>query len=57
MLNTRFMALFEVERQITHGGMQWVGRAELIAAVSNASALGIFDVPPALVRNRNGFRG
>jgi nitronate monooxygenase len=30
-----------VTRPIVQGGMQWVGRAELAAAVSNAGALGI----------------
>jgi NADH:quinone reductase (non-electrogenic) len=41
MLRTRFTELFEVEHPIVQGGMQWVGRAELVAAVSNAGALGI----------------
>jgi NAD(P)H-dependent flavin oxidoreductase YrpB (nitropropane dioxygenase family) len=30
-----------IEHPIVQGGMQWVGRAELAAAVSNAGALGI----------------
>jgi nitronate monooxygenase len=41
MLRTRFTDLFEVEHPIVQGGMQWVGRAEFVAAVSNAGALGI----------------
>ena len=41
MLRTRFTKLFEVEHPIVLGGMQWVGRAEFVAAVSNAGALGI----------------
>lgn len=41
MLRTRFTELFEVQHPIVQGGMQWVGRAELVAAVSNAGALGI----------------
>lgn len=41
MLKTRFTELFGVEHPIIQGGMQWVGRAELVAAVSNAGALGI----------------
>jgi len=41
MLRTRFTELFEVEHPIVQGGMQWVGRAEFVAAVSNAGALGI----------------
>jgi len=40
VLKTRFTALFGVEHPITQGGMQWVGRAELVAAVANAGALG-----------------
>jgi NAD(P)H-dependent flavin oxidoreductase YrpB (nitropropane dioxygenase family) len=39
-LSTRFTELFGVEHPITQGGMQWVGRAELVAAVANAGALG-----------------
>ena len=41
MLRTRFTELFEVEHPIVQGGMQWVGRAEFVASVSNAGALGI----------------
>jgi NADH:quinone reductase (non-electrogenic) len=40
MLSTRFTELFGVEHPITQGGMQWVGRAELVAAVAEAGALG-----------------
>ena len=40
MLKTRFTELFGVEHPITQGGMQWVGRAELVSAVANAGALG-----------------
>ena len=40
MIKTRFTEMFGVEHPITQGGMQWVGRAELIAAVANAGALG-----------------
>jgi nitronate monooxygenase len=40
MLNTRFTELFGVEHPIVQGGMQWVGRAEFVAAVANAGALG-----------------
>src|SRR3990167_2905061 len=39
-LKTRFTELFGVEHPIVAGGMQWVGRAELVAAVANAGALG-----------------
>jgi nitronate monooxygenase len=39
-LRTRFTEIFGVEHPIVQGGMQWVGRAELVAAVANAGALG-----------------
>ena len=40
MIKTRFTEMFGVEHPIAQGGMQWVGRAELVAAVANAGALG-----------------
>ena len=40
MFTTRFTETFGIEHPIVQGGMQWVGRAELIAAVANAGALG-----------------
>ncbi|MBN8846596.1 MAG: nitronate monooxygenase [Sphingomonas sp.] len=40
MLKTRFTEAFGVEHPIAQGGMQWVGRAPLVAAVANAGALG-----------------
>ena len=40
-LSTRFTELVEIEHPIVQGGMMWVGRAELAAAVSNAGGLGI----------------
>jgi NAD(P)H-dependent flavin oxidoreductase YrpB (nitropropane dioxygenase family) len=40
MLRTRFTDAFGVDHPIVQGGMQWVGRAELVAAVANAGALG-----------------
>ncbi|MGX9787738.1 NAD(P)H-dependent flavin oxidoreductase [Mycobacterium sp. MMS18-G62] len=39
-LTTKFTKAFGVEHPIAQGGMQWVGRAELVAAVANAGALG-----------------
>jgi nitronate monooxygenase len=39
-LTTKFTETFGVEHPIAQGGMQWVGRAELVAAVANAGALG-----------------
>ena len=40
MIKTRFTEMFGVDHPIVQGGMQWVGRAELVAAVANAGALG-----------------
>lgn len=40
MLKTRFTEMVGVRHPIVQGGMQWVGRAELVAAVANAGALG-----------------
>src|SRR5437899_12783510 len=41
MIKTRFTEMFGIKHPIVQGGMQWVGRAELASAVSNAGALGI----------------
>jgi NAD(P)H-dependent flavin oxidoreductase YrpB (nitropropane dioxygenase family) len=40
MLKTRFTEEFGVEHPIVQGGMQWVGKADIVAAVANAGALG-----------------
>ncbi len=40
MIRTRFTEMFGLQHPIVQGGMQWVGRAELVAAVANAGALG-----------------
>lgn len=40
MLKTRFTEEFGIKYPIVQGGMQWVGRAELVSAVANAGALG-----------------
>ena len=40
-LRTRMTELLGIEHPIVQGGMMWVGRAELAAAVSNAGGLGI----------------
>jgi NAD(P)H-dependent flavin oxidoreductase YrpB (nitropropane dioxygenase family) len=40
MFTTRVTNLLGIETPIIQGGMQWVSRAELAAAVSNAGALG-----------------
>ena len=39
-MKTRITELFGIEHPIIQGGMQWVGRAEMVAAVANAGALG-----------------
>jgi len=39
--NTRITQLLGIQYPIVQGGMMWVGRAELAAAVSNAGGLGI----------------
>lgn len=39
-MRTRFTELFGIDHPLMQGGMQWVGRAELVAAVANAGALG-----------------
>lgn len=41
VLRTRATELLKIEHPIVQGGMMWVGRAELAAAVSNAGGLGI----------------
>ena len=40
-IKNRFTELLGIEHPIVQGGMMWVGRAELAAAVSNAGGLGI----------------
>ena len=40
-IKTRITELLEIEHPIVQGGMQWVGVAEMAAAVSNAGGLGI----------------
>ena len=41
MIRTRFTETFGIYAPIVQGGMQWLGRAELAAAVSDAGALGL----------------
>lgn len=41
MLKTRFTELLGIEHPVVQGGMMWVGRAQLAAAVSEAGGLGI----------------
>jgi nitronate monooxygenase len=40
-MKTRITDLLDIKYPIIQGGMQWVGRAELASAVSNAGGLGI----------------
>ncbi|WP_088189846.1 NAD(P)H-dependent flavin oxidoreductase [Sphingobium sp. Z007] len=40
-IRTRFTELAGIEHPIVQGGMQWVGTAEMAAAVSNAGGLGM----------------
>jgi NAD(P)H-dependent flavin oxidoreductase YrpB (nitropropane dioxygenase family) len=47
MLKTRFTEMFGVEAPITCGGMTRVGKADLIAAVANAGALGFITAHSA----------
>jgi len=54
MLSTPFSRLLGIEYPVVQGGMMWVGRAELAAAVSEAGGLGIITAltqptPSALV--------
>ena len=54
-LSTAFTRMFGIEHPIAIGGMQWVGRAPLVAAVANAGALGFLTAltqpsPEELVR-------
>lgn len=41
MFSTRFTETFGITHPIVQGGMQWVGRAELAAAVANGGGLGL----------------
>jgi nitronate monooxygenase len=43
MFETRITQLFDIKYPIIQGGMLWVARAELVAAVSNAGGLGILS--------------
>ncbi|HEY2071186.1 MAG TPA: nitronate monooxygenase [Rhizomicrobium sp.] len=47
MIKTRFTEMFGVDAPITCGGMTRVGKAELIAAVANAGALGFITAHSA----------
>ena len=62
MIRTRFTELFGVQHPVAQGGMQWVGRAELVSAVANAGALGFLTAltqptPDALLKEIARTRG
>ena len=62
MFKTRVTELFGIKYPIIQGGMQWVARAELAAAVSNAGGLGIlsaltFPTPEELAAEIRKARG
>ena len=42
-LSTKITEMFGIERPILSGAMQWLAKAELVAAVSNAGALGVMS--------------
>ncbi|SFE00202.1 nitronate monooxygenase [Actinopolyspora alba] len=42
-MRTRFCDMFGIEHPITLGGMQWVGRAELVAAAAESGVLGFLS--------------
>ena len=61
-ISTPFSRLLGIEHPIVQGGMQWVGRAELAAAVSNEGGLGILTAltqptPEALAQEIARCRG
>ena len=62
MLQTRITELFGIKHPLIQGGMQWVGFAGLVSAVSNAGALGILTAlsqptPEDLVKEIEKTRG
>ena len=62
MFKTRITELFGIKYPIIQGGMMWISRAELVAAVSNAGGLGIitaftFPTPQELAAEINKTRG
>ena len=62
MIRTRFTETFGVRHPIAQGGMQWVGKAELVAAVANAGALGFLTAltqptPDALLKEIERTKG
>ncbi|MCT7293661.1 nitronate monooxygenase (plasmid) [Rhodococcus pyridinivorans] len=61
-IRTPFTELFGIDVPLVQGGMQWVGRAEMTAAVANAGALGFLTAltqpsPAALAAEIERTRG
>jgi NAD(P)H-dependent flavin oxidoreductase YrpB (nitropropane dioxygenase family) len=54
MFQTRITELFDIKYPIICGGMYWIGRAELVAAVANAGGLGF--IVGATFENVNDLR-
>ena len=42
MIETKLTRALGIKHPIVQGGMQWVGYAEMAAAVSNAGGLGMY---------------
>ncbi len=61
-MKTRFTEMFGIEHPVVQGGMQWVGRAELVSAVANGGGLGFLTgltqpTPEDLVKEIERCRG
>ncbi len=50
MFKTRITEMFDLKYPLIQGGMLWLSRAELVAAVSNAGGLGILSAATFLTR-------
>ena len=48
-IRTKFTETFGVEHPVVQGGMQWVGRAELVAGVERLSDSQLDDLAEALL--------
>ena len=57
MLENRVTRILGIRYPIIQGGMQWIGKAELASAVSNAGGLGVLTAltqpTPAHLAQRN----
>ena len=52
MFKTRITELLGIEYPIILGAMQWLGRAEIVAAASNAGGMGILPCSSTLQKAR-----